>query len=234
MQNNSDSGHNRTSLAEALCRLPFFEGIDGRILQQFADAAIRQRYEPGTILFWEGDFAPGLYFVESGWIKVVAMSAEGREQILHFVSASEIIGGMTAFLTQPIPATAIALESTEVWLLPREIVRQALLDEPMLAVRVIEFMAQRINDLVALVSDLSLRSVTARLARQLLEQASGDLIQRQRWATQSEMAARLGAAPEVVNRALRALVDEGLIDLSRQQIRILDREKLEAKAVLGK
>lgn len=100
-----------------------------------------------------------------------------------------------------------------------------------MALRVIEFMARRINELITLVTDLSLRSVTARLARLLLEEAEGDLVQRQRWATQSELAARLGAAPDVLNRALRTLVEEELIDLSRQQIRLLDRQGLAAKAI---
>lgn len=230
----SESPKDRAMLKEALRQLPFFRGVDALILQRFAEHAIWHQYEPGAMLFSEGDRAPGLYVVESGWIKVVAISAEGREQILHFVGAGEVLAGMAAFMSQPIPATAIALEQTALWLLPRDVVRQALVDEPLLAVRVIEFMAAKINDLVALVTDLSYRSVTARLARQLLEQASANVVQRQRWATQAEMAARLGAAPEVVNRALRALVEEGLIDLSRQQIRILDRQRLEAKVATGK
>ena len=225
----------RAQLKQALLQLPFFQGVDSRILQSFADHALYHRYDAGAILFWEGDLAPGLLFVESGWIKVVSMSSEGREQILHFAAAGEVIGGMTAFITQPIPATAIALEATEAWLLPRDVVRQALIDEPLLAVRVIEYMANRINDLVKLVGDLSLRSVTARLARQLLDQAGEDgVVQRHRWATQSEMGARLGAAPDVVNRALRSLVEEGVIELSRQQIRILQRQRLEERAAENK
>ncbi|MEZ4664793.1 MAG: Crp/Fnr family transcriptional regulator [Caldilineaceae bacterium] len=227
----SDQATTAANLTEALQQLPFFEGLDAPLIQRFAQSAIRRVYEPGAIIFLEGDDSPGLYYVQSGWVKVVSMSAEGREQILHFLGAGEIFGGMTVFVRQPMPATAIALEPTALWLLPRDVVRQALLDVPLFALRVIEFMGERINDLVALVADLSLRSVTARLARQLLENAVDDVVQRQRWATQAEMAGRLGAAPDVVNRALRSLSDAGLIELSRQQIRILDREGLAAKAL---
>lgn len=218
-------------LADALQLLPFFQGLDEQLIQRFAQCASERHFEPGAIIFLEGDESPGLYFVQSGWVKVVTISEEGREQILHYLSAGELFGGMTIFVRQPLPATAIALEPTQLWLLPREVVRQALLDEPMLALRVIEFMASRITDLVTLVTDLSLRSIAARLARQLLENAVDNVVQRQRWATQAEMAARLGAAPDVVNRALRSLSEAGLIELSRHQIRILDRAGLEAKAV---
>ena len=75
-----------------------------------------------------------------------------------------------------------------------------------------------------------LRSVEARLARLLLEQAEGESVQRRRWATQSEMASRLGTVPDVVNRALRKLAEQGLIHVERHQIQILDQEGLQAVA----
>jgi CRP/FNR family transcriptional regulator len=98
--------------------------------------------------------------------------------------------------------------------------------DPALALPVLDFMATRISELVQLVADLSLHTVTARLARLLLEQAQDDLIQRRSWATQAEMAARLGTVPDVLSRALRTLVEAGLIQVQRHQIQILDRQGL--------
>lgn len=54
--------------------------------------------------------------------------------------------------------------------------------DPKLALPMLDFMATRISELVELVADLSLHTVTARLARLLLEQAQDDLIQRRSWA----------------------------------------------------
>jgi CRP/FNR family cyclic AMP-dependent transcriptional regulator len=109
-----------------------------------------------------------------------------------------------------------------------------LIDEyPALCRVVIQNLAQRVLHLMGLVEDLSLRSVEARLSRLLLEQATGDVMNRQRWSTQAEMAARLGTVPDVLNRALRGLVEEDLIRLERHQIQILDRQGLEAKAMTG-
>jgi CRP-like cAMP-binding protein len=82
---------------------------------------------------------------------------------------------------------------------------------------------------MALVADLSLYTITERLAHLLLEQAEGDVVHRQRWATQADMAARLGTVPDALSRALHGLVEEGLIEVARDQIRILDRHGLAAK-----
>jgi len=218
-------------LADALQQTLLFQGIDRELVQQLAGHAHRQTFAAGAIIFLEGDATPGFYFIEHGWIKIVKISAEGREQILQIWGPSDLFGGVTAFVDQPAPATAIALEATGLWLLPRHALHEHLLREPTFALRLIEFMAQRLSEMITLVSDLSLRSLTARLARRLLENAVDDVVARQRWATQAEMSARLGAAPDVVNRALRALVEEGIIELSRQQIRIVDHQRLQALAI---
>lgn len=208
---------------------PILQGLDRATLVQVARSTIQRAYAPGAVIFLEGDAAPALYYVDAGWVKIVKMSPDGREQILYFWGPGELFGGIGVFVNQPAPATAIALESTELWMVPRDVIRQMVMANPAMLLPVVEFMANRISELIELVADLSLHTVTARLARLLLEQAEGDVVHRRRWATQSEIAARLGTVPDVLSRALRTLVEEKLIELARQQIRILDRPGLTAK-----
>lgn len=201
-------------------------GLDATSLTQLAQRAIRRNYAPGAVIFLEGDAAPAFYYVDSGWVKIVKMSSEGREQILYVWGPGELFGGVGVFVNRPAPVTAIALEATTLWVLPSETIRRMFTTDPTLALPVLDFMATRISELVELVADLSLHTVTARLARLLLEQAQDDLIQRRSWATQAEMAARLGTVPDVLSRALRTLVEAGLIQVQRHQIQILDRQGL--------
>jgi CRP/FNR family transcriptional regulator len=93
---------------------------------------------------------------------------------------------------------------------------------PTLMRSVVRQLAARTHELVELVDDLSLRTVEMRLARRLLEEAEGGVIERDRWATQSEMAARLGTVVYVLNRALRGLEEDRLISVTRGAITILD------------
>ena len=73
--------------------------------------------------------------------------------------------------------------------------------------------------------------MTGRLARLLLEGAVDGVLLRPRWFTQTELAARLGTVPDVIQRALRQLESEGLIQADRQQIRILDADALAEIAI---
>ena len=218
-------------LIAQLQTVPMLQGLASASLAQLAARAIRRDYTPGAVIFLEGDAAPAFYYVDSGWVKIVKMSSEGREQILYVWGPGELFGGVGVFVNRPAPATAIALEATTLWVLPSETIRRMFTRDPTLALPVLDFMATRISELVELVADLSLHTVTARLARLLLEQAQDDLIHRRSWATQSEMAARLGTVPDVLSRALRGLVEAGLIQVQRHQIQILDRQGLAAQTI---
>jgi CRP-like cAMP-binding protein len=79
-------------------------------------------------------------------------------------------------------------------------------------------------------ADLSLHTVEVRLARLLLDEATGDTLERPAWLTQAELAIRLGTVPNVLSRALRALSDAGLIRVDRRRIVILDRVELHRRA----
>lgn len=217
------------SLIEKLHRAPVFERLDEDVLAELARFAVWREYSAGSIIYLEGEIALGFYCLHSGWLKEVKISQEGREQILNYLGPGDIFNYMGIFVDRSNPATAIALETAGVWLLQRTSFHKVLADHPNLGLRVAEALADYVVHLVQLVSDLSLLTVEARLAQRLLDQAEADVVYRQRWATQAEMAARLGTVPDVIGRALQKLVEEQLIRVERQRIWILNREGLAAK-----
>ena len=208
----------------------YFSDLDSRALDMLARSAIRRRYDAGQVVLIEGEPCAGLYIMESGWLKAVKIGLDGREQVLQMLQAGEAFNAISVFTDAPNQASVSALEPSVIWLIPREILLRLIDEYPQLAHQVVRDLAGRVMHLVRMVEDLSLRSVEARLARLLLEQAQGDAVQRRRWATQTEMASRLGTVPDVVNRALRKLAEEGLIHVERHQIQILDKEGLKTVA----
>ena len=220
------------TLVTQLRAVPILQGLETANLEQLAQSAIWREYATGAVIFLEGDSAPALYYIQAGWIKVVKMAPDGREQILYFWGPGDTFGGIGVFINRPMPATAIALEPTRLWLLRRDAITQLLTTQPAMAGQVIECMANRMHELMALVADLSLHTVTERFARLLLEEAEDDTLPRRRWATQAELAARLGTVPDVLSRTLRTLVDGGLITMDRHEIHILQRQALERLAAV--
>jgi CRP/FNR family transcriptional regulator len=206
-----------------LRQLPLFKGLETTTLSQLAQGATLKAYAAGEVIFLEGETSAGLYYLASGWLKIVKSSPEGREQVLRIIGPTETFNEVGAFANRPNPATAIALETVSIWLLQRDMLMRIVREQSALAQRIIENMADNMIHLVNLVADISLRPVAGRLARLLLDEANeGNVLLRPLWQTQTELAARLGTVPDVLQRALRTLESEGVIQVQRREIRILD------------
>ncbi|MCA9822133.1 MAG: Crp/Fnr family transcriptional regulator [Dehalococcoidia bacterium] len=212
--------------AALLRRVSMFEGLPEDLVEALAAGAIIRKFEPGEVVFREGEPAAGLHVVDQGWVRLVRGSAEGREQVLQFVGPGEPFNPLGAFSARPNPATAEALQRSRILVIDRHSLLANLENHPDLAMRMIEDMADRLVHLVGLVADLSLRPVTGRLARLLLESAEDGVVARQRWLTMAEIAARLGTVADVIQRAMSKLQADGIIKVSRREIRLTDIGRL--------
>lgn len=220
------------TLLKRLQTFEFLRGLDEQTLIELAGQAVFKVYPPDAVVFWEGEVECNLYYLQYGWLKVVKSAPDGREQALRFLGPGEIFNEIGVFAKRPNPATAIALEESGIWLIPRASLENLLIAHPRTALQIMENMAGRFSSLAELAADLSLRSVESRLAKFLLEQTDGQVIERRSWATQTELAARLGTVPDVLSRVFRELTRDGLIEVDRHQIRILDRAGLAGRAML--
>jgi CRP/FNR family transcriptional regulator len=212
---------------QQLQKTPLFQTLDDDTCAWLLTQAKQRVYQKGEAVFWEGEPALGLYWLQAGWLKAVKQTANGREQILQFFEPGQTFHEVGGFVEHINPATIVALAEAQVWFIPRETMANLLQEQPQFAHHVIGVMAQRMQYLVELVQDLSLRSVIGRLAHLILENADNDIFHRPRWFTQTELAARLGTVPDVVQRTLRGLEADGLIEVQRRHIHIKDRTRLE-------
>ena len=212
---------------QTLGKVPYFAGLDETTMEAISRSAVPRRYEANQVILIEGEPSTGLGVVEAGWLKVTKISVEGREQVLQTLGPGDSFNAVSVFTGSLNRASVEALEQAVVWVVPRDAMLRLLDENPSLARLVIEELAGRVAHLIELVEDLSLRTVESRLARLLIEHAREETLPRQRWATQAEMAARLGTVPDVLNRILRKLSDGGFIQVERHQIQILDRKGLE-------
>jgi CRP/FNR family cyclic AMP-dependent transcriptional regulator len=215
---------------ERLRENPLFGPLSEESLAFLEAKAKQSDYRVDAAIFWEGEPSEGLYWLQSGNLKAVKYSTSGREQILHLIEPGQTFNEVGAFTTLPNPVSVIALSPVRVWHVPGDAIRQLIRQDPTFAQLIIDMLSQRLRHSVTLVEDLSLRPVVGRLARLILDEADGDALQRPSWYTQGELAARLGTVADVVQRSLRKLEADNLIEVGRQQILIINRDELEQLA----
>lgn len=217
---------------DSLSTVPSFAKLEPSIVVALSQIVLLHSFDAGQIVYWEGEPSSGYYIVQEGWLKSAKISSSGREQIIRFMGPGEVFNEVGLFGEGLNQTTIEALEPAKVWIIQRDPLIRLLEKHPPLAQTITQNMAKRVVRLISLVENLSLQPVVARLARMFLNHSTSDVLNRRRWSTQAAMAARLGTVPDVINRVLNSLAEEGLIELERTQIRILDRKGLERKTML--
>ena len=206
--------------------LPFFTPLGKADLARIDEEIIELTIPKKGALFLEGEPCKGLYIVKSGQVRVFKSSPDGREQVLLIANEGDSLNDVPIFDGGPNAASASAIESSFIYLVPKKLMLSLLKDSPM-ALAIIRIFAARLRRMTTLVEDLSFRSVVSRLAKILLDLAVTEeqpsLVRR---LTQDEMAAMVGTVRDVISRALRTLDKEGAITIQGHRILIKDIDKL--------
>jgi CRP-like cAMP-binding protein len=217
---------------DSLSAVPLFSELTTPVLEEIKRATKLKHHRTGETILLQGEPCVGVYIVKEGWLKGIITSPLGREQIIRLLGPGEVFNEIGLLTDGRNDVTVLTLEDSSLWIVERETMLRLMDENPTLNRAINKNLAEGSLKLLKLVEDLSLRTVKSRMARILLENAVEGVINRRRWMTQTEMAARLGTVLDVVNRTLNSLENAGLIFVRRNDIQIMDRKRLEELAKL--
>ncbi|HEY8439240.1 MAG TPA: Crp/Fnr family transcriptional regulator [Candidatus Limnocylindrales bacterium] len=226
-------GDERTA-ATALRRCGLFGAADDDAIETLVRVLRVRRFRRGETIFHQGDPGDALFVVDQGSVKVVLPSDEGAEPaIVAILGPGEFFGELAILDGAPHSATIVAVEPTETLVLHRDAFLSLIDSDAGLRRALLASLATEIRRLTGHVEDLHFLDLPGRLASRILRLAEstsattdGGSI-RIAWPyTQSELAGMIGGSRQSVNRLLADLTDQGLVRLEREQLVILDSERL--------
>lgn len=208
---------------------PWLDGCDDAVVDQLAAASRLQKYATGAIVAMRGSVAESLIVVAEGAIEVGMTNVAGKRHVTSWLGRGQLFGLIPVLESGAMIHTATAIRPTRLLLLPRAALMQALQDHPSLSLRLIYLVCRRARAQYEMLAAQSLLTLPVRLMRvlkgQLDDHPDGRIT-----ATQTDLADVLGVTRQSLNQALRKLEREGLLQLGRGQILVLDRAALERKA----
>src|SRR6516162_9676555 len=216
------------SVEQILRQTPLFTGLSDAETAALSVRVIRKRFDRGELLFSEGDPCQGLYLVANGKVRIFKLSPSGREQILAVEGPGSSFAELPVFDGGSYPASASALEDSEVLFISRKDFQGVCLEHPEVGLKVIAVVGARLRRLVGIIEDLSFTTVRQRLIGLIvrLAQASSkrtsDGVQVEINKTQQDLAAELGTVRELVSRNLGRLQAEGYLDIDGRNIIVRD------------
>lgn len=221
---------------ELLRRCPLFAGLKEEDLKRIRTIASLRQIGKKEVLFSDGEDARGFYVILSGRVKLFKVSPEGKEQILHIVSAPDAFAEAALFLEGTYPAFAEAMTDCQLLYFPKRDFIQLIEKNPQLSINMIVTLSHYLKRFASLIEELSLKEVSARIAKYIIDlsmkfskdgkhpkEVELDL-------SKTQLALKLGTISETLSRTLAKMRAKRIIDVRKNKIIILNREALEELA----
>jgi CRP/FNR family transcriptional regulator, cyclic AMP receptor protein len=213
------------SVEAALSKADLFAAISDKARTKLAAAGSVVTVEPASLLFARGDPGDALFVLLEGEVEVRTSNEGGRDVRLASLAPPALIGEMAVLDGGARSADICAIRRSRLLRIARETALAALEAEPKALLKVITELSRRLRVANAGIEDAALLDLGGRLAQRLLEEAGDGAVVT---LTQTELARRIGASREKVNRKLHEWNDSGWVSLGRSGVRLKMREKLQA------
>ena len=208
-------------------------GVRAEDLPRFEKVVFaRRRLKRGEALFNSGDEFKSIYAVRSGFFKSNIVDGEGREQVTGFFMGGELLG-MDGIGTGRHNGTTIALEDSEVCVLPYALIEDLAHSLPALQRQLNTVLAREIvrdHGVMMLLGSMRAEERLATFLLNLSKRFTARGYSRSEFnlrMTREELGSYLGLKLETVSRLFSAFQKDGLIEVEQKYVRILDVDGLE-------
>ena len=218
----------QSEFAVMLSLNPLFSDLGPDALKRIAALCHTQQLGQDEVLFQKGDVGEALYGIRRGQIRIETGASDGARLTLNFQGSGDVFGEIAVLDGQSRTADAIAAEATELFVLRRGDFLSYLEREPKVAIKLIELLCQRVRVASERLEESVLQPLPVRMARRLctLAEDFGSEVR----ISQEQLGVYVGAARESVNRQLQQWRRDGILELKRGRIELLNMKRLIAEA----
>lgn len=201
---------------------PVFESLTEGALERLLEDAHLMSVPAGTVLFDEESPCQAFPLLLDGTIRVSKVGANGRELQLYRVVPGEACILTSSCLLGRVAYNARGVAESDVVAvaLPQPLFSRLLAEHAPFRDYVFALFAERIAELMQLVEAVAFQRLDQRLATLLL--GKGRVVH----ATHQALADELGSVREIVSRLLKSFAEQGLVSLGREQVEIVDAQRL--------
>ena len=207
-------------------------GFDQKDMHKLDEiVTIRKKIKQGDLLFENGETFTALFAIRTGFFKTSIASEDGREQVTGFQMAGEIIG-LDGIVNDRHTCNALALEDSEVCVMPFDHIEDLSREVPVLQKHVHKIMSREIvreHGMMMLLGNMSAEERLANFLVNLVQrlfargQSQSEFILRM---SREEIGSYLGLKLETVSRTFSKYSEEGIIEVKQKHIKILKPDSL--------
>ena len=204
--------------------LALLEGLDESTIRKITTVLKIRTAERGDCILERWSAGHSLLFLLTGRLQAVDVTEDGREVGLSFLMPGDYFGELSVIDGLPRSATVVACERSSYALLPRGHALDLMHHHPLIAERMFKRLASSIRRTSTFRTILGIPNAHKRvyaLLDYLMRTSPGGLVVIENLPSQQEIAIMINTSRETVSRAIRALIQRGVLekDLRRLIVR---------------
>lgn len=180
----------------------------------------------GRVFYQPEDVGEILFLIKEGRVQLYRISPEGKKLVIATLGPGTLFGEMALLGQQMHNAFAEAADDCTILVMSRADLERLILNKPAVGLRMLEITGRRLNDAEARLQDMAFKSIPARLASLLLrlsaERGATEIV----GFTHQDLAETIGTYRETATQVLNDMKAQGLIEIGRKRINILDVARL--------
>ncbi len=205
---------------------PFWDEISETDREFICQNSFALTYPKGTNIH-NGNECSGVILVRSGSLRLYMMSEEGKDITLYRLHKGDICMLSASCVLQTITFDVFvdAEDDSECYIISGSAFAEISERNPKIKIFALETAVSRFSDVMWVMQQILFMSMDKRLAIFLCDEAArtnSDTVMM----THGQIARYIGSAREVVSRMLKYFANEGIVEVSRKGIKILDKNRL--------
>lgn len=214
-----------------LSNIEIFQDLSTKELEQMDRQITMSSCEPGRIFYMPEDTGEVLFLLKKGRVQLYRISPNGKKLVVETLGPGTIFGEMSLVGQGMHNTFAEAVDECLLCVMSRADVERLMREKPSVAFRFVEALGDRLSSVETRLEEIAFKSIPARLASLLLRLADeeGDGTEVIGY-THQDLGEILGTYRETVTQTLNDFKAEGLLDISRKRVQILDKDGLEILA----
>lgn len=210
---------------------PFWDEISESDREFICQNSVAVTYPKKTNIH-NGNECSGVIIVRSGCLRIYIMSEDGKDITLYRLHKGDMCMLSASCVLQSITFDVFAdtEDESECYVINGSAFSQISERNPQIKIFVLETAVSRFSDVMWIMQQILFMSMDKRLAIFLSDESArtaSDTIN----LTHEQIARYIGSAREVVSRMLKYFANEGIVEVSRKGIKILDKSRLKKLAL---
>ncbi len=213
-----------------LSDIELFQDLSPKEIEELERLITISSVKRGKVFYRPEETGEVLFILKSGRVQLYRISPEGKKLVIAALGPGTLFGEMPLLGQQLHNTFAEAAEDCVIFVMSRKDLERLFLNKPQVALRVLDITGRRLRDVEDRLQTMAFKGIPARLASLLLLLAEENDSLEVIGMTHQDLAETVGTYRETATQVLNDLKAQGLIEIGRKRITILDPEGLLAVA----